>query len=344
MKNEILNRWSFEGPTFEELNSLALYSFKNEHELLKSIEQVQFFLTQDRTQIEYLYQDIKLVSAYFLFYFPTHITKFYHYWQKINISYQDILSSLAWVDFGAGPGTYSWPLLQFAKKVHMIERAPLMREQADVVGKFLFKDIGELPYRIGGSFSGFSCEENTGIFFGHSFNEFSGDTGNISEFLKMHDWKAIILLEPGTKETFQKILQLRDVLLSNSYSIIYPCPSNAPCPMEGIDDWCHQFLRLKFPADVERMSQKLKINRRDVANIFHVYVKNDLDMRTKRPPRIVGGVWEEKGKFEWLECYAAAEQNQINLKQLLKRKLSKDELERVGHLYPGDQLDFEQKK
>ncbi len=339
MKSEILNRWAQTGPELNELLPLSLYTFANEHELIKSIEQVQQYLTVNRSELAQVYQDPKLVSAYFLFYFPTHILKLKPYLNKVPAAALSLLQSVEqWVDFGSGPGTYAWPLISLIgpklQSLHLVETSALMREQAQIVKNYLFGAEPSPQISIGPSMPKLNRDRSTGIFFGHSFNEWNG--GDVDNLLRGQNWKAIVLLEPGTKDAFQKMLHLRNILTAKGYDIVYPCPTSASCPMAGQNDWCHQFLRLTFPPDIERLSQKAKINRRDVANIFHVYIKHSEQNVVTGEPRIVGGAWEEKGKFEWMQCDSVSGVNKIERKQILKRKLSKDQESEWEDKFPGD--------
>ncbi|MDH4466856.1 MAG: small ribosomal subunit Rsm22 family protein [Bacteriovoracaceae bacterium] len=347
MKLEILKSWATTGPSLEELLPLSIYDFKNEADLLKSIDKLHFHLTESRESIEDLYQDPKLVAAYFLFYFATHIGKLDLYWSRLKIETQIYLSSLDWVDFGSGPGTFAWALLSKSgdqkSKYYLVERSSLMRIQAEKVRDFLgFQSQVEIVDNL----SKLKLSRPTGIFFGHSYNE--GIEGE-ARFLSHYPWSAVVLLEPGNKESFKQLLTLRSILHAKSYEVDYPCSSKAACPMdlEGNEDWCHQFARLSFPADIERLSQILKINRRDAANIFHVYLPDTLKSSTSSLPRpiIVGGVWPEKGKYEWLNCEVTSEgENKLIPRRILRRNLTTQEEKKIRNLFPGDSFEIADEK
>lgn len=54
---------------------------------------------------------------------------------------------------------------------------------------------------------------------------------------------VVVLVEPGTKRGYQRLMAARDRALAAGASIAAPCPSNGPCPLPA-DDWCHFKVRL----------------------------------------------------------------------------------------------------
>jgi ribosomal protein RSM22 (predicted rRNA methylase) len=55
--------------------------------------------------------------------------------------------------------------------------------------------------------------------------------------------QALVLIEPGTPQGFQRLRVIRDHLLKRGARVIAPCTHAAACPMVG-DDWCHFKVRL----------------------------------------------------------------------------------------------------
>ncbi len=58
----------------------------------------------------------------------------------------------------------------------------------------------------------------------------------------------LILVEPGTPLGFSRIRLARDVLIAAGAQIHFPCPHQAPCPMQ-MPDWCHFAQRLPRSRD-----------------------------------------------------------------------------------------------
>ncbi len=60
--------------------------------------------------------------------------------------------------------------------------------------------------------------------------------------------KFLILIEPGTPQGFEHILNARTLLTELGANVLAPCPHNGPCPLasafkEG-KDWCHFSVRI----------------------------------------------------------------------------------------------------
>ena len=56
--------------------------------------------------------------------------------------------------------------------------------------------------------------------------------------------KGVIIVEPGTPASFQRMLYIRDLTLSFGGHILAPCPHAACCPLKK-PDWCHFSVRLE---------------------------------------------------------------------------------------------------
>ncbi|MFI7315427.1 small ribosomal subunit Rsm22 family protein [Streptomyces venezuelae] len=60
--------------------------------------------------------------------------------------------------------------------------------------------------------------------------------------------QAVVVIEPGTPDGYQRVIEARDRLVAAGYRIAAPCPHSAACPIEPGTDWCH------FSARVSRSS------------------------------------------------------------------------------------------
>ncbi|MGW7289245.1 small ribosomal subunit Rsm22 family protein [Streptomyces sp. NPDC054847] len=59
---------------------------------------------------------------------------------------------------------------------------------------------------------------------------------------------AVVIVEPGTPDGYERIIEARDTLIAAGMHIAAPCPHSAACPIEPGSDWCH------FAARVSRSS------------------------------------------------------------------------------------------
>ncbi|MBE7197217.1 MAG: hypothetical protein INR70_05380 [Parafilimonas terrae] len=55
--------------------------------------------------------------------------------------------------------------------------------------------------------------------------------------------EMLLLVEPGSREGFERIRRCRDMLVGQGASVVAPCTHEAPCPMAP-PDWCHFSQRL----------------------------------------------------------------------------------------------------
>ncbi|MFE0421625.1 small ribosomal subunit Rsm22 family protein [Streptomyces sp. NPDC058953] len=59
---------------------------------------------------------------------------------------------------------------------------------------------------------------------------------------------AVVVVEPGTPDGYERIIAARDLLVAAGMTIAAPCPHSGPCPIAPGTDWCH------FSARVARSS------------------------------------------------------------------------------------------
>ena len=65
--------------------------------------------------------------------------------------------------------------------------------------------------------------------------------------------QALVIVEPGTPQGFQRILKARDALIRDGAKIVAPCPHAGPCLLTT-PDWCHFSVRL--PRSRQHMQAK----------------------------------------------------------------------------------------
>ena len=314
-----------------------IYQFKSETELINSIQKLSDNFTKDRSKLDEYLTSEKLVSAYTAFYLTTNIPKWDHVIQKLQIA-EDDLSELEIVDIGSGPGTYALAQLANNKNqiIYGVESSELMRLQATkLLSNFypessvkFFKTVREVPEKK---------RKRLGVF-GHSANEM--EVSQVNEIIEKLDLDQVLFIEPGTKSYFEKALEIRKNLINKNFSILYPCPSQASCPMEETQDWCHQFLYIKQNPEIERICQIVKKDRKLLPQIIHYFKKGE-DTPRADLKRVIRVYKPTKFGLEMQICHQQDSENKLFDLQQLFRKKSKVQMKKLQNILAGDEIRFE---
>ena len=308
-----------------------LYEFKSENDLVKAIEEISVKFTKERAKIGDYLKDPRLVSAYTAFYLLTNIPKLEEVLKWMPDEWIGQLKKCDFIDLGAGPGTFSfaWKELGGSGDFYQIELSALMKEQ----GKKIWQGFHTESLRQGSRWEWTSGNEKF-VLFGHSANEMGAKTA--IEYIEKINPDHILFIEPGTKDFFPKMLEIRDYLLKKNWNVLYPCPLALECPMKGSEsDWCHQFIHVKQDAEIERISQMAKKDRKLLPLTVHAYSKT---FEAKNPSeRLVRVLPETKFSFEWEVCH----DNVIEQDQVMKRDLTKLETRELSEVLAGISVETE---
>lgn len=307
-----------------------LYQFKSEQEIFDSIQEISRKFTSERESISDYLHDDRLVSAYTLYFVLTNIPKFTGILKWLPSEFVEELKKAVFIDVGAGPGTFSLAFREWAGKsrVYQIETSQKMKEQARLLWDGLY-EADALEQKIP-----LQLEDKKVMFFGHSANEMGPKIA--LDYISKVNPDHIIFLEPGTKSFFKEMLIMRSTLLENGWNQVYPCTTHDRCPMEKTDNWCHQYLHHVHSQELERMSQKVGINRRYMAMTLQVFSK-DTNFKTLSS-KIIQVKGETKFSFEWVICN---EHNKLIEAQVMKRGMDRSELKRIESLCAGELIDYQ---
>lgn len=304
-----------------------LYQFKNEHELIKAIEELSLKFTQKRERLSDYLKDERLTSAYTAFYLTTNMPKLEAVFQWMPGEWLEKLKNCTLIDLGAGPGTFSLAFREWlghSTEVIQIETSTLMREQAKKIWEGLYPNeplVQAINSRI-------TPHKEKFLLLGHSANEMGAEL--VSRYINEIEPDHILFIEPGTKTFFPEMLKIRSLLLSQNYNVLYPCPNASDCPLKGSDeDWCHQFIQVKQDPELERLSQMAKKDRSLLPLIVHAYSKK---IKSKNAEvRLIRVLPETKFSFEWQTC----ELNKAEHYQIMKRGLDKPSLNALEKTLAG---------
>lgn len=312
------------------LRPLLLHDFKSEHDLIKAIEELSLKFTQKREHITDYLTDERLTSAYTAFYLTTNMPKLEAVFRWLPDAWLEEIKHTTFIDLGAGPGTFSLAYREWIgvpAKIVQIETSAVMRAQAGKIWEGLYPQEKLLR----------KAEGPVTLFFGHSANEMGPEVA--LRYIESLRPEHVIFIEPGTKDFFPKMLDMREVLLRDGFDVLFPCPRAEECPMrDSSADWCHQFVDVQQESEVERLSQIVKKDRRSLPLIVHVFSKT---FKAQNPTsRVVRVHPETKFSFEWDTC----ELNQIKKYQIMKRGLSKKSLDVLSRTTAGAGLEVEVEK
>ncbi len=189
------------------------------------------------------------------------------------------------LDLGAGPGTALWsfPLIfPELKKIILLEKDFELLQ----MGKRLFsRSCIPIETEVLWSHSDFTkpthYQESDLILFSYS----------LGEVLEEHDdeilkncfacaKKFIVIIEPGSKRGYQRILSARKKLIELGATTLAPCPHDRPCPLTG-DDWCHFSTRIQRTG-LQRVLKEASLNFEDEKYAYIVMGKKAQNLAVER--------------------------------------------------------------
>ena len=303
----------------------------SETKLISELKEISKNFTINRDKIGEYVVSKEMVSAYTSFYLPTNIPKFYFLMNQLPEKIRQRIGELDFLDVGTGPGTYLVAHDQYfenGKRLYGLDSSSLMLEQA----KKLLGDRVVLSSALPTDFSGGV------LLFGNSLNEMKSSKG--LELVKRTNPEIVLLIEPGTKESFFEVSAFRKVLLEQGYGVVYPCPEpQKACPAKG-DEWCHQVLRTVHDPDVERLSQLIALDRRAMPMVAHCYEKNHESSNHRA--LFYRFLKETKHSFDWQVCLEG--QDELVIFEIPKRGMKKKEIKQFASKSVGEAFDYKIEK
>lgn len=158
------------------------------------------------------------------------------------------------LDVGAGPGTASWASIDLwpsVQRMTLVDRNPRLLELArQLQGALPDQEIavdavfGDLTPSLDG------VAKADVVIASYALTELTPATSEdvLAKLWRRTD-RLLIIVEPGTIDGFQRILNYRDVLLANGARIIAPCSHESRCPLSANARWCHFAARLTRSRD-----------------------------------------------------------------------------------------------
>jgi len=329
---------------YTHLKKSVLNSSISDTVLVKELLKLQKIYTQDRGLLNKITWNDDNISAYTLFYMLTNMPKLSFLYDKLPKELLKEIEKNDFIDFGCGPGTYSWEHLKYlknSKKIIQIEHNELMYKQCDRIAKDLFSNyLIERKFKL-------EKNKSSTLLFGNSANELTNE--NILLKIKIVDPKTLLFIEPGTKEVFHKLNMLREDLFKLGYKFIYPCSaSSSCCPIKTddieTDDWCHQVIKIVHQDEVERLGQMAKMDRRKMPCLLWALTKNEVKLQDLSLPKeayLQRNLSESKFAFNWICCVDIENKNKLLKFEILKKSLTKSEIKNYKNISTGITFNYE---
>lgn len=147
------------------------------------------------------------------------------------------------LDIGSGPGTV---LLALSEMPISLNAATLIEKDPGFLSlaKQLTQDIAVQKTFIQQDITqNWNVKPHELVIASYCLNELEQPTKQIEKLWDLSE-RLLILIEPGTKKSFNSLKILRQILLSKGAHLIAPCPHSNACPMAE-DNWCHFHARLQ---------------------------------------------------------------------------------------------------
>ena len=163
------------------------------------------------------------------------------------------------LDCGSGPGTALFAsFLQFGEQVSYLglEKDPHFIAMAanaindllpDVASQFRFIE-GIIPHRV--------IDESFDLtIFSYILSETPADQlARTINFALQHTAQYLLITDAGTPQVYRQLMEARNLIIAEGWSIIAPCPHQFACPL-AVDDFCH------FPARFIRHEEARRLKK-----------------------------------------------------------------------------------
>jgi ribosomal protein RSM22 (predicted rRNA methylase) len=271
--------------------------------LARSVKKIADVYTEGRNPCS-LFSDPALRMAYSAYYLPCNAIKLFPILSELERRSALLLKErrLRVLDLGCGPGTLLAGLLDYCLQQHersgltldltgidrdpgncssartLIEAYSAKASGAPVVAalRFLKGDIRSLDRLAAGSpHCGFDL-----IMAGNLINELNGhELSDLADRItaRLNPAGSIIILDPGTRQSFKNLLLFRDALL-NRYALhlIAPCLQAGMCPLQNsAEAWCHEKLAWSPPLQVRLIDQRTGFTKHKGIKFSYLVVSRD---------------------------------------------------------------------
>lgn len=269
------------------------------------VKQLSLGLTRNRELAGARYMDDpKLLGAYLLFYWPVSYAQGRSTLSELSRRPRSVL------DLGSGPGPLAFAALDAgAASVVAADRS---RPALDLA-RALATEAGEgIATREWAPEKPLPDGKFDLITMGHVLNElFKGQIAPRAHLLekileRVNANGSLVVIEPALRDTSRALLQVRDVLVSQGYSVRAPCLFRGSCPaLIKESDWCHAERNWRMPQLVEDIARTAGLHKESLKMSYLVLAPKGETWPT--PPagtlfRIVSEPLAGKGRQRYMGC------------------------------------------
>lgn len=319
-----------------------------------------------------------LTRAYAAYFMPANLVKLFPLLDEINKDPELRLfqrESLSVLDIGCGPGTFTLGVLEYLSQggacgdfsVNRVRLALMDRsgENLALAHKLVtdYLDQGPVSRRVRGkSFlkkasltadasltAAFSPNDGYDLIVaGNVLAELSeADISLFSEFLekRLLPEGVIVVIDPGTRRSFQRLMVLRDRLLEAGLKQFAPCPNSGICPLtKNSKNWCHENLSWQPPELVQTVDRIIGFSKeKGLRFAYLTFTRKDSKLSGLYPAlapdrvfRVVSYRIKNKGEERLYVCNG---RDRIMLRRL--KKNSSDQNADFGSVQRGDCVWFD---
>ena len=204
------------------------------------------------------------------------------------------LQPLSFLDLGSGPGTGLWAVSEFYPQIQEFDAWEYDQGFIDL-GKKLTRAHNSLM-NVRWERRNFEIDRDLPL---ADLMLLSYSIGEIAEKywapLLQKVWQTVqstlVIIEPGTPAGYERIIKIRDLLLSQGAHLVAPCPHQGKCPLQG-GDWCHFFSRVER-SSLHRKVKNAVLNYEDEKFSYLIFSKEKkvqiFSSRIVRHPQIFKG-------------------------------------------------------
>jgi ribosomal protein RSM22 (predicted rRNA methylase) len=151
------------------------------------------------------------------------------------------------LDVGAGPGTASWAAAETFSSLQscaLLDNNAALRSLALDLAPNTAR-LGSIGYRHADASAALAEEEPAELVVA---SYVIGEVGELerralAERLWATTSDTLVVIEPGTRAGYARIIALREQLIARGAHVAAPCPHDGKCPLHA-PDWCHFAQRL----------------------------------------------------------------------------------------------------